>query len=177
MSRYLLGFGARLPWASIALVALALCLVGGPSSAAPYTVIDLATLDEGATVVVRGVNGGGTAVGGGRVGGARRGLLFTQGGLQAVDGLDGSDYSVVFDINELGAVVGGSNGPAAARAFLRTRGGEARELAPLPGDTASTAFGRFSNSPVRKSRHSASAIEANTRAAWLRAPALSLTAD
>jgi probable HAF family extracellular repeat protein len=122
-------------------LALALCVVAGPASAGPYTLIDLATLDEGATVVVRGVNGGGTAVGGGRVGGSRRGLLFTQAGLQAVDGLDGSDYSVVFDINDLGAVVGGSNAPTAARAFVRPRAGAARELVPLPGDTASTAFG------------------------------------
>ena len=146
MSRYSLGFGARQPWASLAsLLALALCLVASPASAARYTVIDLATLDEGATVVVRGVNAGGTAVGGGRVGGARRGLLFTQAGLQAVDGVDGSDYSIVFDINDLGAVVGGSNAPSAARAFLRTRSGAARELAPLPGDTASTAFPRWSS--------------------------------
>ena len=133
MSRYHLGFGARLPRASVALIALALGLLAGPASAGTYTVIDLATLDEGATVVVRGVNGGGTAVGGGRVGGARRGLLFTPGGLQAVDGVAGSDYSIVFDINDHGAVIGGSNATTAARGFLRTAAGALRELAPLPG--------------------------------------------
>ena len=107
------GSGARRPSMWLALLSLAACLVASPASAARYTLIDLATLDEGATVVVRGVNAGGTAVGAGRVAGARRGLLFTPEGVQAVDGLEGSDYSVVFDINDLGAVVGGANGPAA----------------------------------------------------------------
>jgi len=142
MSRYHLPFGARLSWKSIGiLLALALCLVGSPASAVTYTVLDLATLDEGATVVVRGMNSAGTAVGGGRVGGAHRGLLFRRAGLQAVDGLPGSDYTVVFSINDLGVVVGGSNTATSARAFLRTQTGAVRELTPLAGDTASTAFG------------------------------------
>ena len=42
---------------------------------------------------------------------------------------------------------------------------------------ASTAFGKFSNNPVRKSKHSASVTEAKTRASGVRAPALSFTAD
>ena len=42
---------------------------------------------------------------------------------------------------------------------------------------ASTAFGRFSSNPVRKSRQSASVIEAKTSASGVRAPALSFTAD
>ena len=72
---------------------------------------------------------------------ARRGLLFTSAGLQAIDGLAGSDYTVAFGINDHGIVVGGSNTATAARAFLRTAAGASRELAPLAGDTASTAFG------------------------------------
>lgn len=142
MTKYHLGFGARRSWKPVVILfALALSLVGVPASAAPYALVDLATLDEGTTVVVRGVNGGGTAVGAGRVSGARRGLLFTRAGPQVVDGLAGSDHSTVFGINDLGAVVGGSNAPTAARGFLRTADGALRELAPLPGDTASIAFG------------------------------------
>jgi len=142
MSSYCLPFGARLPWKSIAtFLALALCLVAGSASAVTYTILDLATLDEGATVVVRGMNASGTAVGGGRVEGAHRGLLFRRGGVQAVDGLPGSDHTVVFGINDLGVVVGGSNSATSARAFLRTHTGAVRELAPLAGDAASTAFG------------------------------------
>ena len=125
----------------VLVIALALGLLGGTAFAAPYTIIDLATLDEGATAVVRGVNGGGTAVGAGRLSGVRRGLLFRSTGLQTLDGFAGSDYTVAFGINDLGAVVGGSNGASAVRAFLRTPDGASRELEPLPGDTASTAFG------------------------------------
>ena len=42
---------------------------------------------------------------------------------------------------------------------------------------ASTAFGKFSRSPVRKRRHSASVKDAKTSASEVRAPALSFTAD
>ena len=42
---------------------------------------------------------------------------------------------------------------------------------------ANTALGRFVNSPVKNSRHSASATEQITSASGVRAPALSLTAD
>ncbi|WP_409970445.1 hypothetical protein [Piscinibacter sp.] len=61
--------------------------------------------------------------------------------MQAVDGLPDSDYTVVFSINDLGVAVGGSNTATSARAFLRTQTGAVRELTPLAGDTASTAFG------------------------------------
>ena len=141
MIRYPLGFGARRSWKPVVLIALALGLFGGPASALTYTLVPLATLDEGTTLVVRGVNASGTAVGAGRVGGARQGLLFTQTGPRVVDGLAGSDHSTVFGINDLGAIVGGANAPTAMRAFLRTPVGITRELAPLPGDTASIAFG------------------------------------
>ena len=42
---------------------------------------------------------------------------------------------------------------------------------------ASTAFGRFSKNPVRKSKQRASVTDTKTRASGLRAPALSFTAD
>ena len=122
-------------------LALASCLLAGAVSAQTYTVIDLATLDEGSTVVVRGLNAADTAVGAGKLTGARRGLLFARGGVQPFDGVPDSDNTVAFGINDHGSVVGGSNALTAARAFLRTASGQSRELAPLAGDTASTAFG------------------------------------
>src|SRR6476659_6887704 len=42
---------------------------------------------------------------------------------------------------------------------------------------ARTALGRFSKNPVRKSRHSARAIDARIKASGVCAPALSFTAD
>ena len=133
---------ARLAFAPVvAILLLAMFLVGRSASAVTYTVIDLATLPQGSTIVVRGPNSTGTAVGSGRVAGVRRGLLFTRGGLQQLPGLSGSDYTTVFGINDLGDVVGSSNTATAVRAFRSTRpGGGTRELPPLAGDTASTAF-------------------------------------
>ena len=132
---------ARLPSTPVAvLLLLATFLLGGAASATTYTVIDLATLAQGATVVVRGPNGAGTAVGGGRVAGARRGLLFTSTGLQQINGLTGTDYTIVFGINDVGGVVGSSNTATAVRAFQSTQAGGARELPPLAGDSASTAY-------------------------------------
>jgi probable HAF family extracellular repeat protein len=124
----------------VAVILLAMFLVGRSASAVTYTVIDLATLAQGSTVVVRGPNGASTAVGGGRVAGARRGLLFTRGGLQEISGLSGSDYTTIFGINDVGDVVGGSNTATAVRAFRSSQAGGTRELPPLADDTASTAF-------------------------------------
>ncbi len=134
-------FPARLALAAVVAAALlALFLVGRSASAVTYTVIDLATLAQGSTVVVRGPNGAGTAVGGGKVAGGRRGLRFTGAGLQQISGLAGSDYTTVFGIDDFGNVVGGSNTPTAVRAFRSTTADGTRELPPLAGDTASTAF-------------------------------------
>ena len=132
---------ARLSLAPVAVFFfLATLLLGSPASATTYTVIDLATLAQGSTVVVRGPNSAGTAVGGGRVSGARRGLIFTSAGVQQINGLTGTDYTTVFGINDVGGVVGGSNTACAVRAFQRTQAGAARELPPLAGDSASTAY-------------------------------------
>ena len=134
-------FPARLALAPIvAVILLALFFVGHSASAVTYTVIDLATLAQGSSVVVRGPNGAGTAVGGGGVAGKRRGLLFAPGGLQEIIGLGGSDYTTAFGINDGEDVVGGSNTATAVRAFRSTKAGATQELPPLAGDTASTAF-------------------------------------
>jgi probable HAF family extracellular repeat protein len=124
----------------------AMCLVTGTAWADTYTLIDLATLAQGTTVVVRGPNGVGQAVGIGkaisRTGtvAERRGLVFDHGALRQINGLAGTDYTTVFGINDVGVVVGGSNTANAVRAFANTPGGGTWELRPLPGDIASTAF-------------------------------------
>lgn len=141
MSKHERLFLARLSLAPVAgLLLLTTFLIGSAASAITYTVIDLATLAQGATVVVRGPNGAGDAVGGGRVAGARRGLIFTRGGLFQVNDLTGSDYTTAFGFNDAGAVVGASNTATSVRAFLTTQAKGTRELPPLAGDTASTAF-------------------------------------
>ncbi|WP_167784885.1 hypothetical protein [Ramlibacter rhizophilus] len=111
-----------------------------------YDMVDLATLSEGTTLVVRGPNVAGTAVGGGRLvqGGrmraAREGLLFQPGTSQIVQGLEQSDFTTVFGLNDLGDLVGSANGATAVRAFAVARDGSVAELPPLPGDSASMAF-------------------------------------
>lgn len=130
------------------LLALVLALAGPqlaqPALAATYDVVDLATLAQGTSTIVRGPNLGGVAVGGGRLAGQagsrRQGLVFERGAVRAVPGLPGSDYSNVLGANDLGRLVGAANGATAVRAFAATGAGDGSELAPLPGDTASVAF-------------------------------------
>jgi probable HAF family extracellular repeat protein len=127
--------------AAVAIIAVVTLFIGRSSSAITYLVVDLGTLEQGSTAVVRGPNAAGDAVGGGRVAGARRGFLFAGGGVLEIRGLSGSDYTTVFGINDVGdTVVGSSNTTTAVRAFRATRTGAVRELPPLAGDTASTAF-------------------------------------
>src|SRR5262249_52245117 len=104
----------------LAIGLLAIFLVGRSASAVTYVALGLATSRRGATVVVRGPNAAGTAVGGHRVAGPRRGFLLTRGGVQYHGGLSGSDYTTVFGINDVGDVVGGSNTATAARTFRST---------------------------------------------------------
>ena len=123
-----LSMSKREPWfgprpsskSATALLVLAMCLIGGAASAQTYTVIDLATLDEGSSVVVRGVNGGGTAVGGGRLKAARRGLLFRRRVWRPSMVWRTATTRWPSASMIIGIVVGGSNTATAARAFLRT---------------------------------------------------------
>lgn len=112
--------------------------------AASYTVVDLATLSQGTSTVVRGANAAGTAVGGGQLAtpgaAVRTGLVFERSGVLRVEGLPGSDHTNVLGANDLGVFVGAANADAAVRAFGVTRGGAGRELPPLPGDVASVAY-------------------------------------
>ena len=130
------------------LLGAAMWLMAANAAAQSYQVIGLATLTPGSSVVVRGPNISGLAVGGGRLAdaavstSARLGLLFRSGAAaQPVAGLPGSDYTTVFGVNDPGAIVGISNTATAVRAFVGTLTGATRELPPLPGDTASIAYG------------------------------------
>jgi probable HAF family extracellular repeat protein len=128
---------------SAAFIAL---LFAGNTSAANYTVVELATLEQGSTIVVRGPNGMGVGVGGGRLVGRgpeakeRPGLRMAHGDLQRISGLPGSNYSSVLGINDVGGLVGGSNTATTVRAFLATQGGGTQELPPVAGDAASIAY-------------------------------------
>jgi probable HAF family extracellular repeat protein len=125
----------------------AMLLTAANAAAQSYQVVSLGTLSPGSSVVVRGPNLSGLAVGGGKLAdaaispGGRLGLVFRSGAAaQPVAGLPGSDYTTVFGVNDPGAIVGSSNTATAVRAFVGTLTGATRELPPLPGDTASTAY-------------------------------------
>jgi probable HAF family extracellular repeat protein len=116
--------------------------VGAQAASPRYALVDLGVLDQGATIVIRGLNDGNEVVGGVR-GGSRghRAFLLGSGRLELIDGTTDSDWSTASAISEASVVVGSSNAGRALRAFRFTRGGGARELAPLSGDNASEALG------------------------------------
>lgn len=125
------------------------CALGTWATAAPaagYSIVDLGTLSQGASTVVRGPNIAGTAVGGGRLTvpgqSVRRpeGLLFERSGPRPVPTQPGTDQPQVLGVNDMDTFVGAANTAAAVRAFLGTRAGISRELGPLPGDNASVAY-------------------------------------
>lgn len=124
----------------------ALLLTAAVSAEAAFDLVDLATLAQGTSAVVRGPNTASRAVGGGRLQqGAspavtRQGLLFQASGVVPVQGPDNSDFVTVFGINDLGALVGGFNTAAGVQAFIQAAGQPARRLGPLAGDVASVAF-------------------------------------
>jgi probable HAF family extracellular repeat protein len=124
----------------------ALSMLAGNAAAQSYRVVDMATLAPGSSVVVRGPNTAGLAVGGGRLvaNGStlpRVGLLFQSGAAaQQIVGFAGSDNTTVFGVNDAGSIVGSSNTATAVRAFIDTLAGAVRELPPLPGDTVSIAY-------------------------------------
>lgn len=121
-------------------------LFAASATAATYNVIDVATLSQETAVVVRGANSSGVTAGGGKLIGekaaiGRRGLLLRSGaGALQIPGLADSDDTVVFGVNDAGGFVGSSNMATSLRAFAGAVGG-VKELAPLPGDNASVAYG------------------------------------
>src|SRR5438067_9860856 len=128
---------------SIAAFALVLVVgLPGSSLAAPasYTVVDLGTLEEGNSIVVRGLNNNGEATGSSVSGSAHRGFVVARGRIDRFGVRPGGDHSIVRGINDAGEVAGSANTSTAVRAFRASRGGAMQDLAPLPGDSASEAF-------------------------------------
>lgn len=128
------------------LLALTASVIATVAAAAPsYTLTDLAALQPGHPNVVRGPNNQGRAAGGGRLvteRGGRRGLIFEGAGAAPPNtGTVESAGSTIYRINDGGTFVGSANTATGIRAFSGAPGGAVRDLPPLPGDTASVAFG------------------------------------
>jgi uncharacterized membrane protein len=125
---------------------LALMLTAGGATAVTYTATSLAELAESTTMVIRGPNGHGTAVGGGKLVGsdrsisARKGLILSSGQLTRVDGFVNSDYTNVMDVNDDNDFVGSANTDSGLKAFRGGKNGSTVLLPGLPGDSASTAY-------------------------------------
>jgi probable HAF family extracellular repeat protein len=131
---------------SLSLV-LAPAVIGVFSAAAQppavtYTAVELATLAHpGASQAARALNDAEEVVGGGRSERGPRAFVLTQGPLQYVADLAGSDYSTAAGINAVGEVAGSANTAVAIRAFRSLRTGGTQDLGTLPGDSSSQAFG------------------------------------
>ena len=110
------------------------------ADAAGYTVIDLGTLEEGNSILVRALNNNSEAAGASVSGAGPRGFVVGKGRIDRIPVFAGSDHGSARGINDSGEIVGSSNTQTSVRAFRTTRGGALQELPPLPGDTASEAF-------------------------------------
>src|SRR5204862_1128218 len=110
------------------IVAFALVLVAGLtgiSVAAPpsYTVVDLGTLEEGNSIVVRGLNNNGEATGSSVSGSAHRGFVVARGRIDRLGVRPGGGHSIVRGINDAGEVVGSANRYTDVRALHGCGGG------------------------------------------------------
>src|ERR1700720_831433 len=85
------------------------------AGAARYTVVDLGTLEEGNSIVVRGLNNNGEATGASVSGRGHRGFVVARGRLDRTGVRAGGDHSVVRGINDAGDIVGSANTPTAVR--------------------------------------------------------------
>ncbi len=132
-----------LSWLTPCLVALMLCAglaLTQAQTGAHYTAVEVGTLAEGSSRVVRAVNDGGEIVGGAPRDRGHRGFLLNGVGPQEIAGLPGSDYSLALGINKLGRVVGSANTATGLRAFRSQRRTGIVALGTLPGDSGSAAF-------------------------------------
>jgi probable HAF family extracellular repeat protein len=136
-----LGHALQLTTLALASVVPGIFIAVPPARAATYAVVELDTLPEGTTRVVRGLNDAEEVVGGAKVGRlGKRGFFLTRAGKQAIPALPDGDYGTAFGINEKGEVVGSANAGVAVRAFRSLRTTAVEDLGTLPGDTASEAF-------------------------------------
>lgn len=134
----LLGLSWPIPFL---MLCAALALIPAQSEAASaYNAIELATLPEGSSRVVRGANDDGEIVGAGRLGSRLRGFLLSGGALQSIAEFPSSDYSAAFGINNLGETVGTANTATGTRAFRSLRRTGTVDLGTLSGDSSSAAM-------------------------------------
>src|ERR1044071_67348 len=102
---------------------LLLLVSASPAAAQSYTVVDLGTLDPGATRVIRGINTAGQFVGASTTfGTGHHGFLWKSDALVDLGALARSDWSIARGINELGTVVGSANTGSGVRAFIWSGG-------------------------------------------------------
>jgi len=115
---------------------LLLSVASATPVAAQYVPIELVTLPQGTSNVVRAVNDGGEVA----AATSGRAVLLTRTGLQLFQDPAATDYSVALGINAAGETVGFFNTTSAVRAFRGLRTAGIVPLTPLVGDSASQAF-------------------------------------
>jgi probable HAF family extracellular repeat protein len=125
---------------------VAMAVVSVPRRAEPqaaYRIVELATLDQGISQIVRRLNSSDEVVGGTLTGGRRRGFILRQGGSDFIEPPAGSDFVAALALNDAGGVVGSMNTATTVRGFRLQRGagGGTQLLDPLPDHNASEAFG------------------------------------
>jgi probable HAF family extracellular repeat protein len=127
----------------VALAILAVLGVVQPaSSQVRYGVVDLGVLEQATSGIVRGFNSANEVVGGTiGFGRGKRAFLVTNGRVENLEGLPGTDSSAALAINEDSAAVGSSNTASSIHAFIWTRRDGVQDLGTLPGDSGSQAFG------------------------------------
>lgn len=114
------------------------------ASGGSYQVVFLGELREAGATTAHGLNNYGQVVGesGGIDGAGVSAFTRKAGGtIQALEGLEGGDYSQAFGVNDHGLIVGASDSSSTLQAVVWMPNGKTQEIGTLPGDTASQATG------------------------------------
>jgi len=110
-----------------------------PAGPPAYRVVDIGTLQQGASSLLRGINNAGDVAGGsGTFGKGHRAFVLSSTQIEAIP--SSADYSAGYAINDAGHVTGSLNTGNSVRGFVWARGAGVRLLPPLPGDSGSEAF-------------------------------------
>lgn len=110
-----------------------------PAGPPAYRVVDIGTLQQGASSLLRGINNAGDVSGGsGTFGRGHRAFVLSPTQLEAIP--SSADYSAGFAINDAGQITGSLNTGNSVRGFVWSRGAGVQLLPPLPGDSGSQAF-------------------------------------
>src|SRR5262249_18372948 len=125
---------AALTLATVGIVLIQLHLPAA-NAQTTYTAIEVTTLSEGGSRMLRGLSDAGEVVGGAKLGATQQAFVASRGQPNVFVGLPGSDHSAATGIDPAGQVVGYANTAVAVRAFSTTKGGVAIDLGTLPGDS------------------------------------------